>query len=177
MSDIQSLIKMLQSDNHNKRYDACEELRVLPSLPPEATEALRLATNDPNPDVADAAQRAIALHTPKLPPEEVNGKDKEQNLKQDMTITKVNQNTVLGIGLLVGFLITAIYFILFIGFNLLGSTFIFILTGAIGSIFGMIGSVIGYKLTKSINGVWIGAIIGTVVGFGGCLVFLPTGLL
>ena len=65
MSDIHSLIKMLQSENPNKRYDACEELRLLPSLPPEALEALRLATNDPNPSVADAAQRAIALHSPK----------------------------------------------------------------------------------------------------------------
>ena len=90
MSDIQSLIKMLQSDNHNKRYDACEELRVLPSLPSEALEALRIVTNDPNPEVADAAERAIALHTPKLTPEEVNGKEKEQNLEQDMTIKKVN---------------------------------------------------------------------------------------
>ena len=72
MSDIHSLIKMLQSDNHNKRYDACEELRVLPSLPPEALEALRLAANDPNPSVADAAERAIAHHTPKLTPEDVN---------------------------------------------------------------------------------------------------------
>jgi NADH:ubiquinone oxidoreductase subunit 6 (subunit J) len=70
----------------------------------------------------------------------------------------------------------SLFFILFIGFNLLGSIIIFIITGAIGSIFGMIGSVIGYKLTKSINGVWIGAIIGTVVGFGGCFVFWPKNL-
>ena len=54
---------MLQSNDSNKRYDACEELRVSPSLPPEALEALRLATNDANPDVADAARRAIELHT------------------------------------------------------------------------------------------------------------------
>ncbi len=64
MSDIQSLINMLQSNNPNKRYDACEELRVSPSLPPEALEALLLVTNDANPDVADAAQRAIKLHSP-----------------------------------------------------------------------------------------------------------------
>ena len=46
---------MLQSDNHNKRCDACEELRALPTFPPEALEALRLATNDPSPSVAAAA--------------------------------------------------------------------------------------------------------------------------
>ena len=62
MADIQSLIKMLQSNNSNKRYKACELLRVSPSLPPKAIEALRLVTNDPDPDVADAAQRALALH-------------------------------------------------------------------------------------------------------------------
>jgi hypothetical protein len=62
MSDIQSLIKMLQSNNPAKRYDACESLRVSPSLPYEALEALRLVTNDSNPDVADAARRAIELH-------------------------------------------------------------------------------------------------------------------
>lgn len=63
MPDIQSLITMLQSNNPDKRYAACEDLRVSSSLPPEALEALRLATSDTNPDVADAAQRALALHT------------------------------------------------------------------------------------------------------------------
>jgi hypothetical protein len=63
MSDIQSLIKMLQSDNPNKRYDACEELRVSPHpLPLEATEALNVAMNDANANVADAAWRALSLH-------------------------------------------------------------------------------------------------------------------
>ena len=79
MSDIQSLIKMLQSDNHNKRYDACEELRVLPSLPPEVLEALRLVANDANPSVADAAQRAITLHTPKKTLDVVQGLDVVQS--------------------------------------------------------------------------------------------------
>jgi len=62
MSDVQSLIKMLQSNDPNKRYDACEQLRVSPSLPPEALEMLRMVANDTNPDVADAAQRALKLH-------------------------------------------------------------------------------------------------------------------
>jgi len=63
MSDIQNLIKMLQSNNANKRYDACEELRVSRQpLPQEAIDALRSKINDPNSDVADAARRALALH-------------------------------------------------------------------------------------------------------------------
>ena len=74
MSDIQRLIELLKSDNPNKRYDACEELRVSqPPLPQEAIDALRAAAMDPNADVADAAQRALSLHAelaalPELPP-------------------------------------------------------------------------------------------------------------
>ena len=83
MSDIQSLINMLQSNNPDKRYDACEELRVSPSLPPEALDALRLAINDENPDVADAARRALALHAPTLTQDVV----KEIEPEQDKTIT------------------------------------------------------------------------------------------
>ena len=80
-------------------------MRVLPSLPPEALEALRLVTNDPIPSVADAAQRAIALHTPKLTPDTANEKEQEQNLEQDMTITshfKVNGFLVGGIAGFIG---------------------------------------------------------------------------
>jgi hypothetical protein len=66
MSDIQSLIQKLQNSNPNKRYDACEELRVMvlrQPLPQKAIDALNIAANDPDPDVADAAQRALALHS------------------------------------------------------------------------------------------------------------------
>jgi hypothetical protein len=62
MSDIHSLIKLLQSDNANERRAACKELRVSPSLPDEALQALRVATQDKNPGVAEAAQRALATH-------------------------------------------------------------------------------------------------------------------
>jgi len=64
MPGFESLIKLLQNDNPNKRYEACEELRVSQQpLSQEAIDALNFATNDSNPDVADAAQRALALHT------------------------------------------------------------------------------------------------------------------
>lgn len=63
MSDIQRLIELLKSDNHNMRYDACEQLRVWRQpLPQEAIDALAETTNDANADVADAAQRALSLH-------------------------------------------------------------------------------------------------------------------
>ena len=61
---LHSLIKKLQSTDHNIRYDACEALRVSRQpLPWEAIDALQLTTNDSNLDVADAARRALALHT------------------------------------------------------------------------------------------------------------------
>ena len=65
MSDIQALIELLKSDDPNKRYDACEELKVRRHpLPQEAMDALHTAAHDPNPEVADAAQRALAIHAP-----------------------------------------------------------------------------------------------------------------
>ena len=64
MSDIQHPIELLKNNNPNTRYNACEELRVArQSLPQEAIDALRFATNDSNPEVADAAQRDPALQT------------------------------------------------------------------------------------------------------------------
>lgn len=64
MPEIPHLIKMLQDENHNNRYQACEELRVSKSpLPQEAIDALIIATSDTDPDVADAARRALTLHT------------------------------------------------------------------------------------------------------------------
>jgi hypothetical protein len=64
MPDIPQLIKMLQDKNHDKRYQACEELRVWQQpLPQEAIDALLNATGDSNSDVADAAKRALVLHT------------------------------------------------------------------------------------------------------------------
>jgi len=61
--DIQKLIDKLQSANSSARYDACEELRVAASIPAKALTALRAATKDKDPQVADAASRALAAHT------------------------------------------------------------------------------------------------------------------
>lgn len=63
MTDVFQLITMLQNKDHNKRYEACEELRTSQSpLPQEALDALAIAKNDKNPDVADAARRALEFH-------------------------------------------------------------------------------------------------------------------
>ena len=66
MTDIQKWINQLKDDNPNKRYEACVELGIAPSITDEALDALREVTNDPNDDVADAAQRALNLNTNSL---------------------------------------------------------------------------------------------------------------
>ena len=153
MSDIQSLIKMLQSDNHNKRYGACEELRVLPSLPPEALEALRLATNDPNPSVADEAQRAIALHSPKL----TQDLDEQE---QDKPINNIVANWPL-IGLLMGIIPGLILFFLV---RDAPAGFLYTLCiGPVGITCGIIGAYIGRKGKES---AWIAAFGFAILGAG-----------
>jgi hypothetical protein len=56
-------MKMLRSNNPDERFEACEKLRVTPAIPPEAMEALLSVTSDTNLDVADAAQRALKVHS------------------------------------------------------------------------------------------------------------------
>lgn len=109
MPDIQHLIELLKSDNPNKQYDACEQLRVSPApLPQEAIDALRLATKDTDPDVADAAQRALALHAPPLTPDILLEKKQEQPsetlLNESRAITK-RKTTILWIGLAIVLLV------------------------------------------------------------------------
>lgn len=60
---IDRQLERLSSPDKNTRYDACEELRVTPSLRPEATAALELVSNDPDSGVADAARRALLAHS------------------------------------------------------------------------------------------------------------------
>jgi hypothetical protein len=66
MDKISTQIERLKSPNKNTRFDACEVLRVAPSIPQEAVDALRLATHDPDRLVAEAASDAIAVHTQPL---------------------------------------------------------------------------------------------------------------
>ncbi len=62
MDNISRLIEQLHSPRQSQRYEACEWLRVAPSLPQEAIDALEQATHDPDPEVAEDARRAIAIH-------------------------------------------------------------------------------------------------------------------
>jgi ABC-type multidrug transport system fused ATPase/permease subunit len=62
MDRIERFIKMLDSPKASARCDACESLRVAPSLNDAAFAALERASKDPDPEVRDAAQRALDLH-------------------------------------------------------------------------------------------------------------------
>lgn len=62
MDDTEKLIKMLESPKASARYDACESLRVAPSLDTAAIAALKRASKDSDPEVRDAAQGALSLH-------------------------------------------------------------------------------------------------------------------
>jgi uncharacterized membrane protein YhaH (DUF805 family) len=62
MDKIADLIGQLGSPDKNKRFDACEELRVSNYLPAEAIAALQSATRDPDERVAERARLAFAAH-------------------------------------------------------------------------------------------------------------------
>jgi hypothetical protein len=64
MVDAVRALEMLKSQDSAKRYEACEELRVAPTLARESIDALKRALSDPSPEVADAAGRALAIHSP-----------------------------------------------------------------------------------------------------------------
>lgn len=62
MPDIQHITQLLKSDNPVNRINACEDLMALRQpLPPETIDALKSLTNDSHPDVADIAQRVLAI--------------------------------------------------------------------------------------------------------------------
>jgi hypothetical protein len=63
MVKIQGLIIQLQDPDPNQRIQACEELGQLPSIPDHALNALRGATQDPNHEVAETAQRALSFRS------------------------------------------------------------------------------------------------------------------
>ena len=67
---IEKLITMLQSPRSGTRYEACEYLRIAPAITPEAIIALQNALNDSDADVAEAAQRALAVQLPPEPSRE-----------------------------------------------------------------------------------------------------------
>ena len=159
---------MLQSDNHNKRYDACEELRVTPQpLQQEAIDTLKIATNDVNPDVADAARRALAIHAPQLAPEKVVEVIEQEH---DKTIKKPVKYWFL-IGILMGAIPSLVSYIFFIVLEESPSLFASLATICmvpVGIVCGMIGAYIGNRNTKT---AWVTAVLAAILGAGLFLAF------
>lgn len=62
MGKIDKLLLDLQSDNPEIRFNACEKLLMEVSVPDNAIEALRKATKDRDPKVADMARKALDVH-------------------------------------------------------------------------------------------------------------------
>jgi hypothetical protein len=59
---IQRLVEKLHNPNKDVRFEACEWLRALPVITPEAIIALQEAINDPDEEVRHSAQTALAVH-------------------------------------------------------------------------------------------------------------------
>ena len=61
MANIERFLQDLQGDNPEKRFDACERLLFSLGIPDNAIEALRKATKDSDPKVAEMARKALDL--------------------------------------------------------------------------------------------------------------------
>lgn len=59
MDRTEKCLEMLKNPKAYKRYEACEELRVGDNSNEKVVDALEKLTNDPDPEVAYAAVRAL----------------------------------------------------------------------------------------------------------------------
>ena len=90
MANIERFLQDLQSDDPEKRFDACERLLLTVGIPDYAIEALRKATKDSDPDVADMARKAldVQLHVRSMNQSyEETGVEKRVNEWDNITIT------------------------------------------------------------------------------------------
>ncbi len=74
MSEVEKLVEKLRSPKAGTRYEACELLRVAPTITPEAIEALEKVRHDPDPAIVGSAASALQGHLgiaerPGRPPE------------------------------------------------------------------------------------------------------------
>jgi hypothetical protein len=68
---IEDQILKLKSPKASLRYEACEYLRVAPSITPDAIKALVKALSDNDPTVAEVAKRALEVQAPTEIPSEI----------------------------------------------------------------------------------------------------------
>jgi hypothetical protein len=98
MDEIEKLIKMLDSPKASARYDACESLRVARLLDDAAIAALQRASHDSDPEVRDAAQRALSVHQTEPPQPETKTRPTAGAMKPD------NRHTLAIVGLVTALL-------------------------------------------------------------------------
>jgi hypothetical protein len=145
-------MELLKSGNPNQRYDACEQLRVSRQpLSQDAINALSFAASDSNPDVADAARRALALHAPHLKLDAVLEKEREAKATTDMAAAAKTRDIM--IGFLGWVLFHNIYFLICMRFM----PFEFFRSNLIGSLtFVLMPFATGLVLIIITKKVWMG---------------------
>lgn len=90
MSEESRYLEMLKSPKASVRYEACELLRVQPSLSPDALSALELALEDPDRSVRDSAGSALKVHKPNpMPPQSATQESKE-TVSEERTTQNIN---------------------------------------------------------------------------------------
>ena len=165
--DIQRLVEMLKSENPNQRYDACKKLGEVgvPLLQP-ALAALRSATDDSNPSVAEAAQRALARHFEMK--EHSNKEIPEKNTLQANSKEPLPIGQTVGFGAFVGYFTLLILFsILFYPENSRAGIVSFF-----GIPFGIAGAIAGRHFRSTWLSVVLGSVIGTILVTGSGLLLL-----
>jgi hypothetical protein len=146
---IEKLIKMLQSPKPGTRYEACEYLRVAPSITPEALEALKNAIDDPDASVAEVAQRALNVHCPDAAPLQSAGLEAQA----DGSLLSII-DIMVAIAVFFALALALTFYKTFLGCPAMIGLIIIILSG-------ITGSLISGKLNKpGRQGGCIGAIVG-----------------
>jgi hypothetical protein len=62
MSEIEKIVEKLRSPKVRTKYEACELLRVAPTITPEAIEALEKVMHDPDPAIVASTASALQAH-------------------------------------------------------------------------------------------------------------------
>ncbi len=151
---IEKLTKMLQSPKPGTRYEACEYLRVAPSITPEALEALKKALNDPDASVAEAAQSALNVHSTVAAPLQQVGLETQANGSLP-SIIDITVAMVVAFGIALALMMTIPAF----GCPAMSGLIIIIFSG-------IAGSLISRMLNKPVRqGGTIGVVVGTVLAF------------
>lgn len=104
--NIEKLIEMLNNPKATIRYEACEYLRVAPLLTADAIKALDHIRSDPDPDVAEAAQRALAAHAPSVEPDAASIQAQKEAIDEPQSKAKWTRIEV-ALGGIVALLVTA----------------------------------------------------------------------